>query len=148
MQWIEIVGWKIYLIIFSLLTLGSTIGIFYEHSYSHLYYNILIAFHKSYLLSYWLAIISNIINSISLVTLYLYVFRIKFWDAAIWKWLFVFRVIFDLVGHAFEFKTIKSLLYSDQVFGVITLLLASAVILPSYLASFHYAFRQEKIFKK
>lgn len=147
MVWIEIVGWKIYLIIFSLFTLGSTISIFYENSYSYLYYNILIAFHKSYLLSYWFAIISNIINSISLITLYLYISRTKLWNVIFWRWLFVFRVVFDLVGHAFEFKTIKSLFYSDQWLGVITISLAAAVLLPSYLASFRYAFHQEKVFK-
>ena len=147
MLWIEKVGWKIYLIIFSLFTLGSMISILYEGSYTYIYYHILIAFHKSYLLSYWYAIISNVINSMTLLSLTFYVFRIRNLQFKFWQWLFVLRVVFDVVGHAFEYKAIKSLFYSDPWLGLMTILLVLAVLFPSYLATFRYAFHQEKSFQ-
>ena len=147
MHWTEKWAWKIYLIIFSLFTIGNSASLFCENSYLYLYYNILIAFHKSYLFRYWYAVISNLLNVISLSCLYLFVFRIKFLKVIFWQWVFVFRVVFDLLGHAFEVKTIESLFHNSNELGIISIVLVVTMLLPSYAASFQYAFRQQKIFQ-
>ena len=148
MHWTERLAWKIYLLIFSLFILANVISIFYGDSYLYLYYNILIAFHKSYLFSYWYAIISNMLNLISLISLYLFVFRTKFLNVLFWQWVFVFRMVFDLIGHSFEFKTIRALFYNDTWIGSASIILVIAMLLPSYLATFQFAFHQSKIFKE
>ena len=148
MHWTEKWAWKIYLVIFSLFTLANLISILYENSYLYIYYNILITFHKSYLFSYWYAVLCNVISLISLISLYLFVFRIKFLKAVFWQWVFVFKIVFDLLGHSFEIKALKSLFYNDARLGFVSVVLMIAILLPSYVAAFQYAFLPQKIFKE
>ena len=147
MSWIEGWGWKIYLILFSLLILGNAISLFYEESYLYIYYNILITFDKSYLFYYYYAVLNNVLELAVLVSLFLYVFKIRFLAPSFWQWIFVFRIVFDLVGHHFEFQTMKSLYLTDLHLALATTGIVFALMLPSYLGSFQYAFRQHKIFQ-
>lgn len=146
MSWTERWAWKIYLILYSLIVLGNMVSLFYEESYLYIYYHILIAFEKSYRFYYWYAIIGSFVNLISLIGLFLFVFRTKFLHPYFWEWLFVFRIVFDLIGHSFEFQTMKSFFLTDLQIAGLMAAFTVGLFLPSYLGTFLYAFRQHKIF--
>src|SRR3989338_10676301 len=140
--------WKIYLFIFTPLSLGNLAATLNPESVVFAYYHALMAFHPDYRLQYLLNIASASLNALALIPLFLYTFRGSFLWPRLWQWFFILRIAFDLAGHAYEVKLIESLFVSHAGYAVSSLLLLFLLTVPSYLAGFRYAFRQKIVLEK
>ena len=138
--------WKIYLFIFVPLVVGNVIGVLDPRSAIYSYYHTLISFNAGFTLPYLLNVASALVNFFCLVPIFLFTFRIRLLRPLFWKGLFVTRIAFDLTGHSYEAKFIRSLFYIDFWYALLSIALLTAVIAPSYFACFRYAFQQNKLF--
>ena len=140
--------WRVYLCLFALLVIGNTMTGLWSDSIIYTYYHVLTAFHPRYYLIYCLHIAGGFINLINLIPLYLYVFRKPSALTYFWRIMFVLRIVFEFFGHDYEYKLIKSIFYSNFILAASTLAVYVLIFIPSYMAVFRYAFRQETIAKK
>ena len=140
--------WKIYLFIFTLGALGSLAALLDEESVIYSYYHALIIFRPEYFIQYALNVISAALNVFAIIPLALYTFRVSFLGEKFWRVFFVLQLGFDMVGHAYEAKFVKSAFYSHFAYALSSLLLLLLLMLPSYLALFRYAFRQKAVLGK
>ena len=140
--------WKIYFFLAVPLWISNLFVLFQPDSSPYTYYNVLITFHENYTLAYFLAIAGAVVNVLTLIPFYLYIFQIQFLPVRLWQWLFVFKVFFDAFGHHYEFNFLKSLLYSNRLYASLSVALILLFILPPYVACYRYAFRQDKLFTK
>ena|SRR3989338_930153 len=141
-------SWKVYSVLFFFTASANAASIFFPESALYSYYHTLIAFNRQYFVAYYLNIASAMMIFLSLVPLLLFTFRIRFLGKRFWQWFFCGRIIFELTGHAYEAKFIKSLSYESLWLVVLSLALAAAILAPSYIANFLYAFRQNKLLKE
>ena len=135
--------WKIYFFLFLPIACGNALSVVYPESPLYVYYHVLISFHKDYMFFYLLNVINALVNTLCLIPLFLYVFQVSFLSKRLWQWLFVIRIIFDIIGHDYEIKFFKSLFYINVWYGLSSLILLIALTIPSYFACFRYAFRQK-----
>ncbi len=141
-------AWKIYLTFFSLGAIFNFILLISGESSSSQYYKILIAFRHSYVLHYYLSISNTLVDLLCLIPLFLFVFHIRLFRPLLWQILFWTRIAFFFSGHAYEWQTIRSFLYTDSLSTILASVLLILFITPSYIACFHYAFRQKKLFSQ
>ena len=138
--------WKIHFLVFSLYTFINMWNLAGTDSFLYLYYHILMAFHQGYRVMYGLAVLKVILNLLSLVPFFLFLFQIRFLSARFWQWLFALRVFFDLFGHAAEIKFFESLLHESQHLFFSYLFVFLVLVVPSYIVCFQYAFKQRRLF--
>jgi len=141
-------AWKVYAAVFAVSIIAYLASLLSPYSFLYIYYHVLIAFNDRYSTLYILAIISSVVNILNLVPLFLYVFRISWQPALIWRVLFILRVASDLAGHSYEFKTIQSMLLTDFLLGLVALFPLGSFLIPSYIAGFKYAFMHTEIFSQ
>ncbi len=140
--------WKFYFFLFVPLPLGAMVGILFPESVIYSYYHVLIAFDPTYYLPYYLNVISAYLNLLSLIPLFLFAFGLRFLHPRVWQTLFILRAIFDIVGHRYEYVFIQSLLLTGAWPTFLAIAISLAVIFPSYLACYRYAFGWEKFLSK
>ncbi len=141
--------WKIYFFIYSLYTLSLVIQLMWSDSFPYLYYHTLLAFDKGYLAFYIPVLGMVVVNVISLIPLFLYVFEIPFLKPEIWQILLALRIIFDVTGHTLELKFFEAIISNADLRTILSMItLVGCLIGPSYMACFQYAFGWEKIFQK
>lgn len=133
--------WKIYFCIFALYVLGNALDILMPTSFLYIYYHALMAFHPVYFIPYILALGQVFFNLVSLVPLFLFVFRIRFLSDRFWQRVLVLRIIFDLTGHAGEVNQLISISHADSEWFFSKIVLTGIMLIPSYGACFQYAFR-------
>ena|SRR3989338_8595140 len=138
--------WKIYFFLFVPFPVTGLLGITLPQGTVYSYHHVMMAFDKSYAMIYWLNVTCAVVNVLSLVPFFLFVFQKRFLYPKAWQYFFIARIIFELTGHAYETNVIKSLIFTDLWIAASSLFISFAVILPSYIAGFLYAFRSEKIF--
>jgi len=139
-------AWKVYFSLFSIGTLLNLIILLSGESSASQYYQILAAFKHSYLLYYYLNVINVIIDILSLVPFFLFVFHIRLFRPIVWQILFQARILFFLAGHRYEWQTIRSFAYTDLLSTILAIILFVLFVFPSYIACFKYAFDQKKLF--
>lgn len=139
-------AWKIYFFLFCIGTLASFLLFLSGESLAGQYYRILTAFKPSYIIYNYLYALDAVINALSLVVLFLFVFHVRFFVPLAWKVLFFLRVFFFLTGHFYEWQTARSLMRHDPLLTLAAGALLLVIALPSYIACFHYAFAQERLF--
>jgi hypothetical protein len=135
--------WKIYAFIYSALVLVNVIFNLHPAGAPYNYYQILIFLDNAHELKLILFYFANLMEMISLLPLFLFVFKGRFLSRDFWKVIFLFRVAGLLGGRNFEYNLIKSLLFANHF---TTLLIVSAFVLialPSFAAQYLYAFRKD-----
>ena len=133
--------WKIYFCAFTLYVLGNAGDVLMPTSFLYIYYHVLMAFHPAYFIPYILALGQVFFSLVSLVPLFLFVFRIPFLSARFWQWALVLRIIFDLTGHAGEANQLISISHANSEWFISKIVLTGIMFIPSYGACFKYAFR-------
>ena len=104
------------------------------------YYHVAIAFNIFFLGIYVMNLASIILNTLALFPLYLYMNRIKFFDENFWRWFFVLRLAFDIMGHNYGINLIKSMSHENALLGLKFLMTYIFLVLPTYIALYDYAF--------
>ena len=140
MPWI----WGIFFLVYFVSTfLGATYFFYYESS-MYQYYQILIAFDIYFLIPYVLNAAAVLLNALSLIPFYGFLFKIDILSKDFWKYILLARILADLTGHAYEWKLIKSLVRYDLQVALGFVSIAVMINLTSYLALFLYAFPKKQ----
>lgn len=142
----SLLGWRIYFVIVATILIGNLLSVLSCRSVVYTYYHSLIAFHKDFIVFYYFNILSAVINVLSLMPLFCYIYRRRFLRPRLWQVLFCLRIAFDFVDHNYETRFFQSLFKTDLAIALILLSISLLVILPSYFATFQYAFRQHRLF--
>jgi len=137
-------SWSLYLIFYVFVKTIFAIYFFRQDTPSHLYYQILIAYHLRYLLLYCQNALSVILNTLSIWPLYLFIRRVYILAPGFWKGFFFLRLLLDVTSHSYEVKFLQSLFHQDAVLTVQIILALMLFSLPSYAALFMYAFRERR----
>ena len=124
---------------------GTAVSNLWPDSPVYTYYHVLAAFHPRYNLTYCLHIASVFINLVNLIPFYCYVFRKTSSLMGFWRFMFVVRIISEVVGHDYEYKLIRSLFFSNTLLALATLLLYTLILVPSYFAVFQFTFYRPKV---
>lgn len=143
-EWI----WIAYFLIYWLVTTAQIAYFFTPNSALNLYYHYLIAYDLHFLLTYTLNVLVMVFNALSLVPIYLYIYRIEFLTPDFWKTLLILRLTLDLMGRSFEFQVLKAIFQDDPFTAGITVLTFLLFHLPSYMILFLYAFRPKKYYPR
>lgn len=140
--------WEIYLMLIILLIGSKAYFLLTPGSQDQLYYYVLRTMDPEFLFVYYARVIYIILNAIHCLPLFLYIHRIRFLSAGTWKFLFLSRCLFDIVGQNFEINTIYA--YSHTNMKLLFLLVIGTVFpqIPSYVACYRYAFWREKMIER
>ena len=132
--------WHLYFLIYCVVTAHQVWQFADPYSNINTYYHILIAYNPGYAIEYARNALSVILNTLSIVTFYLFLQQIYWLSKSFWRWFLLFRLCSDLTGRIYETNVIKSLFYQDLLLGRDTLILLFLLLLPSYIALINYAF--------
>ncbi len=139
--------WEIYFFILLLFIFNKAYRIFSPDSSIHFYFSVLNAFHPLLIFIYLLSLIQIFLNIFHCIPVFCYIHKIKIGGPRFWQTLFILRIIFDVVGHSYQIKYLTSLYYfSPKVFAFV-FLQSISIYIPSYIACYRYAFKQEKYFQ-
>ena len=135
--------WGCYAVIATLVTLAVSFDFLVAADAKSFYYHTLVAFSPVYWWAYAAAVAQNLFSLIHILPLFFFVSNIRIGWPAVWECLLVFRLIFDIAGHQYEFKELVAAFHSSTLFGI---LYACSIILfwvPSYSACYLYAFHRK-----
>jgi len=141
-------AWKIYFFIFGAGTFLNFIVLISGESLASQYYQVLMAFKHSYILFYYFYVINVIIDLLSLIPFFLFVFHIRLFQPIVWQILFLAQIFFFFIGHSYEGQMIRAYLRTDMLTITFASIIFTLFILPAYIACFKYAFEQKKLFLK
>lgn len=137
--------WEIYFWLYLVLVWGKIYNLFAPATAQHLYFRVLQAFHPVFSLAYGLTLLQILFHIIHILPLALFVGRIRLGTPRLWRFLWVLRLVFDVIGHPYEVNALTAFLRTDPLLGLYTLAAAAGPFLPSYWACWRYAFRREKL---
>ena len=143
-QWL----WTVYFLLILLFTVKEGYDLFAPDSQAALYYLIVRAFDSKFNFDYGAHIGRLILNIIHCLPLLLYAYRIRFLPPRFWQGLFALRCLFEISGHSYEMNSLAALRHIGLGYLITALAIMSIPYIPSYIACYWYAFRQEKIFGK
>ena len=132
--------WLVYYLCYVSYAAGNAAAFFSPRSPSFLYYHFLIAYDLRYLVPYCLNVLSVIFTVFTILPLVLRIIKYQVFSAGFWRSMFFARLTFDLIGHSYDYKFVKSLFYQDLYAPLYLLLAVILFLLPSYMAFFIYAF--------
>jgi hypothetical protein len=133
--------WKIYALVFSTVTLANFLWLVYPEAEPYIFYHILMAWTKFYAVHYYLAVFKCLIALVCLVPLFAFSFNRQSRSPQIWQWLFVIRIVSDVVGSFYEYLFVKSSYHMVLGYGLTTTGAMLLPVLPSYIAHYLYAFQ-------
>jgi len=137
--------WELYCLIVLAFTIRKALNFFLPGTEVYLYFQILHGFDSLFLFNYILNFFQITTNLIHFLPLALYIYRRRLFSPAIWKTLFIFKVIFDICGHSFETNYLVSLFHHDPLVCLYVLLSSIFVYVPAYWACYIYAFKPETL---
>ena len=95
-------------------------------------------------LFYVMTLASFILNIVAFLFLWFYIFDSKKFSLHFISLLLIARIIVDILGHSYEFITIKSLYYQLETDATLTAINLIAWMIPSYIAMIDYIFQKNK----
>lgn len=132
--------WIIYGFLLTIIITQDTRDIFLDNPPLLMYYTILIALNKYYIVYLVFNIISIFINFLALLIVFYYAFNIKC-DLKFWKICFFLRIFFDLTGHNYNWQTIKASFSQSFFYGLLTVIFFTIPFIFSYIAHYQHVFR-------
>ena len=139
--------WLVYITMFGALITGRIYVFVAPSEPAHLYYKIMMIMgvnQQHFPSAYILTIASFILSVFTLIFLWLYTFNIKKFSALFILLIIAARIVCDLLGHSYEFNTIKSLYYQSESAAWIAAANLFFWLLPSYLAMGDYVIQKIK----
>jgi len=115
-------------------------------SSEHLYYAMLRAFDPGLFMAYNAHVFYILLNALHCIPLLLFIHRIRFLNANFWKFLFVLRCLFEVAGQNYQVNAVKALLHANSEMLILFIAIMTVPLIPSYVACYLYAFRQDKVF--
>jgi hypothetical protein len=135
--------WKIYFLIFSTMMAANFLWVIYPEAEPYIFYHILMAWSKYYVIHYSFALLKCTLSLISLIPLFGFSFNRTTRIPTFWQYMLVVRIICDFFGNLYEFMFIKSSYHMVLGYGLTTTGVFLLPLLPSYIAHYLYAFKRE-----
>ena len=132
--------WTSYLFFYSLMMVMQIVIFFASDSQESLYYHYMISLDARFIFFYMVNAAIIILNLLSLIPIYLYMFRIKFLSRSFWQGFLLIRLFLEIPGRTFEISVIKSLYIQDVNFAYLTALVFFLLHCPSYVAIYRHIF--------
>lgn len=139
--------WEIYFAIVLFFAVEKIILFFNPGSSAHLYYSILKSFGPVFFNAHTTHTVHVFLNLIHCVPLFLYIYRINFLHTTFWKYLFVLRCIFEIIGSSYEINTLTAFYHSSPKIFLLILVSMVGPLIPSYFACYQYAFQSQDKWK-
>ena len=133
--------WKIYIAIFTIISLNNIIFSLSSKSLNYQYYHILSAFDSASAVFYYLNVASALLTVSSIFPLISYITPKKIKYIQFWQWLFFLRIFTDLTGHSYEILLCRSTFHMDHRAGWALCGILALPILPSYIIHWKSAFK-------
>lgn len=139
--------WYLYLAIYLYFVVNKTYHFFAPDSSQNIYYHILAAFDKSFYPVIYFSYFQIILNILSIVPLFCFMFYIHFLAPTFWEILFIMKVIFDILGHTYEINGLVGFYHTSPKICFIVLSASVLPYVPSYIAFYLYAFKRDEHFR-
>ncbi len=133
--------WKSYAIFFIVISLGNASSFLSPDSQARLYYDMMMKFYPYYTILFALNILNLVLTLLGAAIVFFYAFNIKH-SFAMWRWVFIVRLLSDLAGHHYEWKFIQGAFVSSTFAGIIGIASLTVSVIPSYIAHYRYAFKK------
>lgn len=133
--------WCIYILIYILFVTKRCYNLFTPGEIGYNYFNYLIHFDVYFIFIYFFNMMQVLFTTLHLMPVLLYVFKIDLFNKRVWKFLLSLRIIFDILGNNYEWHFLNSIKQVSLPSFYILLTLSIAVYIPSYYASYRYAFK-------
>ena len=138
--------WKTYIFLYTIFVLVSTVYSLIPTSQISVYYKIIIHMEKIYLISYFNHFLFIFLELFTLLPLFLFVSKKRYFQPIFWKGFFILRVTNAITNSYYEYGFYSNLLKINPKITIISILISAILILPAYIALFMYAFRQKRLF--
>jgi hypothetical protein len=135
--------WKLYFLFFLYAGITQIVNFFDPGSAIDQYYQVLIAFKKNYALWYGFHFAAIIVEIVSIIPLFLFVFKKNFLSPALWRSLLIARILLIFLGHHYEIRMLTSYFYASSTLALASIVGLVVVLLPSYVAHIACAFPKE-----
>jgi len=133
--------WLTYFYFFFIFSIAQASAFLGVDSPSQFYYAVLYSFNDIFALEYFFNVTQILLNMVHLVPLYLFIYKKWTSNQELLKFLLFFRILFDIVGHAWETNFLAGI-YQLNPYLCWTLLAGFGLLyLPSYYACYVYAFK-------
>lgn len=130
-----------YFVLFVALTVRKAYNFFAPHSPNYLFFEFLYTFDPVFFGLYFLNLIQIVLNLFHALPLLLYILHIPLYRPRFWRYLLIFRLIFDITGHSYELNHLVAMYYADPLVCLLVFLSSVSPYIPSYVACYRYAFR-------
>lgn len=130
-----------YFFLLSIFVTNQVISFFAANSPKVLYFLILGTFDVGLYYIYFLSFIQVSLNIAHLIPVFFYIQHISFLPKSFWKKFFILKIIFDVVGHNYEWVYLVSLFHYNPKVFVIVFISSIAIYIPSYIFCYRYAFK-------
>jgi len=137
--------WKFYFIIFLFMCQKKLIHVFWPDSKEFLYYFILRAFDSIFHIPYCQYLLQVFLSALHCIVLFLFIYRIKWLNAEFWKYALILRCLFEVTGHSYELNNLIAFYRYDPMILLSILAFYITPHIPSYFASYWYAFKFDEI---
>ena len=131
--------WKIYFLLYLLLTSITMTNFFSTGSQIHRYYHILIGYHIFFLIPYFLNVCSIFLNILACIGFYFFLYKTFVLSKKFWKIIFYLRLVTDLLGRSYEVQFLTTLYFDDIYIFYILIITILLIYIPSYLALYQYS---------
>jgi Na+/melibiose symporter-like transporter len=137
-------GLKAYVILFSIVAMGSFLSLTQTEGSTYVYYNTLLRFNSAALIWYVLAILDAILGCLTALPLTLRAFsKPPIWTR-LFQIFFILRILTIFLGHNYEWVVLRSAFIGTPIVGWLTLAVWCGFTFPSFKEHFIYAFQSKK----
>ncbi len=134
--------WITYLVFYTFYMTQITQEFFVADSAMRHYYIFLVLFDRYYLIPLFMNALMIIMNILSVIPVYCYIFKRRFLSENFWKLFLVIRICAELNGHHYESKVVQAFWFDDPFVSFSIVLMGLCWMVPSYLVLYIYAFKR------
>ena len=139
-------AWKIYVFCYAAFILASIILFLAASSPVSFYFSMLIHMKKIYLAGYLNRFLFIFLEFFSLLPLFLFAFKKRWFTQIFWKGFFILKVTNLIFNNYYEYAFYRNFFSISPRVTASFISIILMIILPAYIALFLYAFRQRKLF--
>ena len=134
--------WVAYFYFFFIYSIAQASAFFGLDSPSQFYYAVLYSFNNIFAFDYSLNVMQILLNLFHLAPLYFFIYKKWTNNQELFKFLFAFRLLFEVIGHSWEMNFLAGIYQLKPISFYILMAGFALLYLPSYYACYVYAFKK------
>ena len=131
---------EVYFLIFSFFLTEKIFNFFYPFSETHFYFSTLLSFNKVFLFNYLVNFMQIFFNTLGALFIFFYLKNISVPNIKILKCAFILRIVFDILGHPFDYMNLSAIYQEDKKIFLLLTTISLSFYLPSYIINYRYLF--------